>query len=73
MNKSLKYSYYKINYHLFLLTTSYKKPKKLLEKLYLDKELRTDMGKWARLKIEELGDRKQNMQKLIDYFMGIIT
>lgn len=46
---------------------------KNVEKIYLNHELRKDMGIRARLKVEELGDRKFNMQKLIDYFMGIIT
>jgi hypothetical protein len=45
---------------------------KSVEKLYLDTELRKDMGKRARQKIEELGDRKQNMQILIDYFESMI-
>jgi glycosyltransferase involved in cell wall biosynthesis len=45
---------------------------KSVEKLYLDTEIRKDMGKRARQKIEELGDRKQNMQILIDYFEGMI-
>ena len=44
-----------------------------VEKLYLNHELRKDMGIRARQKVEEIGDREFNMQKLIDYFTGIIT
>jgi len=46
---------------------------KNVEKIYLNHELRKDMGIRARQKVEEIGDREFNMQKLIDYFMGIIT
>jgi len=45
---------------------------KNVEKLYLDKELRKEMGKRARKKVEEIGGRKANMQKMIDYFERII-
>jgi len=45
---------------------------KNVEKLYLDKELRSDMGKRARQKIEKLGSREFNMQKMIDYFERVI-
>jgi glycosyltransferase involved in cell wall biosynthesis len=45
---------------------------KHVEELYLDNELRQDMGKRARLKVEEIGSRKQNMQKLVDYIEGLI-
>ena len=38
-----------------------------------DKELRLHLGKAARERILEIGDRKKNMQKLISLFMGIIT
>jgi len=38
-----------------------------------DKDLRLCLGKSAREKILEMGDRKKNMQKLINLFMGIIT
>ena len=38
-----------------------------------DEPLRLKLGINARRKIEELGDRKTNMEKLIEYFMGIIT
>ena len=44
-----------------------------VEKMYLEKNERKKMGKNARKKIEELGDREFNMQKLIDYCMGIIS
>jgi len=46
---------------------------KNVEKLYLNSEMRKDMGKRARQKIEELGDRKHNMQILVDYLTGIIN
>ncbi len=46
---------------------------KNVEKLYLDKEMRRDMGKRARQKIEKLGDRKENMQIMVDYFKDIIS
>jgi len=42
------------------------------EKLYLNSEMRQDMGKRARLKIEELGSREDNMNKLINYIDGLI-
>jgi len=42
-----------------------------VEKLYLDKELRLDMGKRARKKVEEIGDREHNMKKMIKYLTGI--
>ncbi len=44
-----------------------------VENLVLHQNLRIKLGENARKKIESLGDRKTNMQKLIDYFMGIIT
>ncbi|MHA1874003.1 MAG: glycosyltransferase family 4 protein [Candidatus Heimdallarchaeaceae archaeon] len=44
-----------------------------VEKIYLEKSERIFLGKNARKKIEEIGDRQFNMQKLIDYFMGIIS
>jgi len=43
------------------------------ERLVNDETLRVELGRNARKTIEDLGDRKTNMQKLIDYFMGIIT
>lgn len=42
------------------------------EKLYSNPQDRTVMGKRARRKIEELGSRKENMQKFIDFISGII-
>lgn len=42
-----------------------------VEKIYLDKYERINMGKNARKKMEDLGDRNFNMQKLINYFKGI--
>lgn len=41
-----------------------------VEKLYLNKELRLDMGERARQKIEEIGDREHNMQIMINYLQG---
>jgi glycosyltransferase involved in cell wall biosynthesis len=38
-----------------------------------DEPLRLKLGKAARKKVLSLGDRKDNMEKLIEYFMGIIT
>ena len=46
---------------------------KNVEKLYLNHELRKDMGTRARHIVEEIGSREENMQKMIDYFMGIIS
>jgi len=46
--------------------------KECVEKLYLDKELREEMGKRARLKIEEIGDRRKNMKQMVKYFKGLI-
>ena len=43
-----------------------------VEKLYLDKELRFEMGKRARIKVEEIGDRHKNMRKLVKYIKGLI-
>jgi len=43
------------------------------ERLVNNETLRVELGRNARKTIEDLGDRKTNMQKLIDYFMGIIT
>jgi len=45
---------------------------KCVEKLYLDRELRLDMGKRARLKVEEIGNREKNMKKLVSYLSGLI-
>lgn len=44
-----------------------------VEKLIKDEKLRVELGIKARYTMEALGDRKTNMQKLIEYFMGIIT
>lgn len=46
---------------------------KNVEKIYLNSELRNDMGKRARQKIEELGDRKHNMQILVNYINGLVN
>jgi glycosyltransferase involved in cell wall biosynthesis len=43
-----------------------------VEKLVSNETLRLELGNRARKSIEDLGDRKTNMQKLIDYFLGII-
>ncbi len=40
---------------------------KSVEKMYLDKEMRLDMGKRARLKIKEIGNRRKNMKILVNY------
>jgi glycosyltransferase involved in cell wall biosynthesis len=45
---------------------------KNLERIYLEKELRLDMGKRARVKIEEIGNRKKNMKQLVKYIKGLI-
>jgi len=45
---------------------------KNVEKLYLDRETRLDMGKRARQKVKEIGDRTENIQKLVDYLTGLI-
>jgi glycosyltransferase involved in cell wall biosynthesis len=44
-----------------------------VEMMVINENLRIKLGRNARKKIEDLGDRKTNMRKLIDYFMGIIT
>ena len=41
-----------------------------VERLYLDTDLRKELGKRARKKIEELGSRKDNMKKLIKFLTG---
>lgn len=43
-----------------------------VEKLINNENLRTLYGQNARKTIENIGDRKTNMNKLIEYFMGII-
>lgn len=45
---------------------------KCVETLYHDRKSRKQMGINARKKIESLGDRKSNMNKLIEYFMEIV-
>ena len=45
---------------------------KNVEKMFLDKELREDMGKRARQQIEKLGSRESNMQEMISYFERLI-
>jgi len=42
-----------------------------IEKLYLDREMRREMGKRARMKVEEIGDRRKNMNKLVTYIKGL--
>ena len=42
------------------------------EQLYLDKEMRLEMGKRARQKIEEIGDRRKNMKHMIKYLSGLM-
>ncbi len=44
-----------------------------VEKLMNNETLRLKMGKSARKMIFSLGDRKANMIRLLNYFMGIIT
>jgi glycosyltransferase involved in cell wall biosynthesis len=43
-----------------------------VEKLIIDEKMRLRFGKEARNTMLSLGDRKTNMKKLIEYFMGII-
>jgi len=43
-----------------------------VEQLYLSKSDRKQLGKNARRKVEEIGDRQKNMQELIDYFKVLI-
>ena len=40
------------------------------ERLYLDTDLRKELGKRARKKIEELGSRKDNMEKMVKFLTG---
>lgn len=44
-----------------------------VEMMVINENLRIKLGRNARKKIEDLGDRKTNMKRLVDYFMGIIT
>jgi len=44
-----------------------------VERLVTNENLRLELGRYTRTSIEDLGNRKINMKKLIDYFMGIIT
>ena len=45
---------------------------KCVGKLLNNEDVRLKMGKNARKMIVSLGDRKTNMKKLLNYFMGII-